>query len=194
MPTYDIAAMEERAWSRRFHERHREDEPIEYGMLLTLADFLEGLPDKLFDFSTWVQVPYEALEPAKAFAKGGGCGTVACAVGWLPLALPKHFRYEKERRFDVMVKGAPARSHLTMDAAAQAVLNLSEAQSDYLFVPCECNDDDEEDTPHAIPPITGRPVGGGTCTYSGLPSTANAKQVAQHIRDAVAHWQAQEAA
>lgn len=46
--------------------------------LLKLATFLENLDPRVFDYST-IRVQYE---------DGRECGTLACAVGWLPECFP----------------------------------------------------------------------------------------------------------
>lgn len=50
-------------------------DPLGKERLLKLADFLDELPEKNFNFGTVRRVSYE-------------CGTVGCAVGWLPEVFP----------------------------------------------------------------------------------------------------------
>lgn len=50
--------------------------------LRKLIAFLRQLPRRKFDFSDVVKE-----------TNGKGCGSVACALGWTPVAFPKHFKW-----------------------------------------------------------------------------------------------------
>lgn len=60
--------------------------------LLKLADFLDTLPREKFDFSVITCVDgLPLLDALKAGKKR--CGTVACAVGWMPAVFPRAFKW-----------------------------------------------------------------------------------------------------
>jgi len=53
------------------------------GRLLKLADFLDTVPPKKFDFGDIVR------------EKKNDCGTVCCAIGWMPAAFPKQIKWAR---------------------------------------------------------------------------------------------------
>jgi hypothetical protein len=55
--------------------------------LLKLADGLETLPDKVWDYRRIMKRGTKS--PKDALLAGGGCGTVGCAVGWSPAFFPE---------------------------------------------------------------------------------------------------------
>lgn len=60
--------------------------------LLKLAAFLQELPKSKFDFGTFVHRGAKPmLEALKA--RRSRCGSVACAVGWMPAVFPRHVRW-----------------------------------------------------------------------------------------------------
>lgn len=120
-----------------------------------LADFLEALSPKLFDYGQWMRIA--ANDPNKAFEVGGGCGTAGCAVGWMPHVFPDELRWhpvDRSRAFDdkvcvndewvpvhntfvELVK--PIRPGMSMENhgtyAAAHVLGITDHESDCLFSP-----------------------------------------------------------
>ncbi len=60
--------------------------------LLKLADFLDKLPRAKFDFGVIaMQDGKPMLEALKAGKER--CGTVACAIGWMPAVFPRSLRW-----------------------------------------------------------------------------------------------------
>lgn len=59
---------------------------IQEKRLLKLADFLQELPKEKFDFAHIVREEQNS--------KGKTCGTVCCAVGWLPKIFPRHWKWD----------------------------------------------------------------------------------------------------
>lgn len=51
--------------------------------LLKLAEFLDALPRSKFDIESLVR------------EERGGCGTVCCAIGWMPKVDPKNWEWKK---------------------------------------------------------------------------------------------------
>ncbi len=67
--------------------------------LLKLAAFLRELPRQKFDFGTFFEQGDKA--PLEALAAGAHrCGTVGCAIGWMPAIWPKLVRWSTETRYD----------------------------------------------------------------------------------------------
>lgn len=62
--------------------------------LLELAAFLRyQVPEQAFCFSVFMQISPGGKQPVDAFHAGGGCGTVGCAIGWLPMMYPSRFTW-----------------------------------------------------------------------------------------------------
>jgi hypothetical protein len=126
----------------------------EYGRLEKLAQFLDQLPNYKFDFSTVVS------------SSAGGCGTVCCAIGWLPAVFPDLVRWapfdERSKHCDVFtIRGiGVADSHFD---TAERVLGVTGIESSWLFTP---------GSNYEEPPPWGQP----------LRSTALPKEVAAAIR------------
>lgn len=62
--------------------------------LLKLADFLEKLPRKKFDYDVVTRgedIPRKELD----------CGTVGCAIGWCPVVFPIQLKYRRRERFEL---------------------------------------------------------------------------------------------
>lgn len=60
--------------------------------LLELAAFLhDKVPEKAFRFD--VPIEFGSKAPLEAIEAGGGCGTVACAVGWAPACFPQDAKW-----------------------------------------------------------------------------------------------------
>lgn len=66
-------------------------EPMSIGdvRLLKLADFLQTLPPEKFSLFGYVQ---ESI---------GGCGTVCCAIGWLPKLFPESWRWREDGNYPI---------------------------------------------------------------------------------------------
>lgn len=63
-----------------------------------LAKFLDKLPREKFNFRDWVTETN----------KSNRCGTVCCAVGWMPLVDPRSWRWgRRNRRLVVKLASAP---------------------------------------------------------------------------------------
>jgi hypothetical protein len=122
--------------------------------LLKLADFLTALPKQKFDFSV---IAHEGEKPLlKALkARTEHCGTVACAIGWMPAVFPRLVRWILNRGWllAVELKKGPAPAFMNFRAASE-VFGISDDDAEYLFLP----------------------------DRSGLGDQASAKRVAQHIR------------
>lgn len=106
--------------------------------LLKLADFLDKLPPKRFNFSSWVGHSWEGKADLS-------CGTNACAMGWATTI--NEFRElglrlidsDSEPSFPAIVKNnRPAYlydSHLDPELAAKEIFGLSSKDFIYLFIP-----------------------------------------------------------
>lgn len=139
--------------------------------LLKLADFLDTLPRKRFDFDQFVGDDWKGTQDLS-------CGTTACAIGWMP-AIPAF------RRLGVRYKGTP------QEQIGTAVDGTPIYESAYVRV-CMKDSREEYNTEVGvgeqifglnresfnhlfIPGYTGY-------GYSGLSEKATPKQVAKHIR------------
>lgn len=140
--------------------------------LLKLADFLETLPPSRFNFSSW-------------FGNGAdgrpdiSCNSTACALGWATAipefrALGLHGRLV-DQGFAAICMGDPEDAvandfwGVTCDATGK-LFDLSEAETELLFVPHDGDDDD---------------VDGKDSETGQLARTATPRRVAQHIREFV---------
>jgi len=98
-----------------------------WNRILKLADFLESLPRKRFDFSIWVGNEWKG-------APDLSCGTTACALGWattLPLFRRLGLRLSPRTRWPILNH----RSMIRGDAPFRKLFGLSEATFDRLFRP-----------------------------------------------------------
>lgn len=148
--------------------------------LLKLADFLDKLPPKRFNYCKWVGDDWRG-------AKDLSCGTTACALGWATTIpqfrkLGLFLRPEDAcissvyKRFEVACQqgGAILESkeadmkggYSHPAAAAKEVFGLSYDEYTFVFVPAESLEGFEEESPA---------------------DSASAKEVATHIRKFVAH-------
>lgn len=114
--------------------------------LLKMAAFLDKLKPALFDFRHILHVGENA--PDKAFEVGGGCGTTACVVGWMPKVFPEqcawHPSYDGDQEPDIVLKGSlftNSRGRFEYKiqnfAAAREVFQINEDESMFLFDPGE---------------------------------------------------------
>lgn len=122
--------------------------------LLKLAEFLREVPKEKFDFGI---LAFQNGKPMLEALKAGktACGTVACAIGWMPAVFPRSLVWKKVwaggHGLQVRLKGRP----YTDFNAAEVFFGITHDQSSWLFNP--------------------DPVDGG------LAATVSAKQVARRI-------------
>lgn len=128
--------------------------------LLKLADFLDALPRQKFDFGT---IAHQNGKPMREALMAGkeSCGTVACAVGWMPVVFPRGLKWDEKYAGSEEFPSVVLRQDPDVDnvLAAAAWFAISPYDADLLFVPGDAD--------------------GG---YSGLKNEATPKQVARHIR------------
>lgn len=143
--------------------------------MLKLADFLDELPRQKFDFRViFTQGTKPPLEALRAGAHR--CGTVGCAIGWMPAVFPRDVKWSSWADRDV-AQGVCLRSaaqEIDFEAAA-VFFGLDIKESEYLFSPNGSMMKSDEIIEHRI---------GGAATP---------KQVAAHIRRFVAQKQAEAA-
>lgn len=102
--------------------------------LLKLADFLEKLPKEKFDYG--VVVCGDGTLPNKELT----CGSVGCAIGWTPVALPKAAEYcgktkgYSQTYYDVRPKGAVGRGWSHAQAGAE-IFGIDRRDALALFTP-----------------------------------------------------------
>lgn len=140
--------------------------------LLYLADQLEKIPRKKFDFRSWSALDGESLidergdEAARSRFKA--CGTTACAIGWAA-SMPKFRRLkfklsrEGEPSFVCSTEKHPGPQEYLGLGAISALFEISSDAAIFLFMPVGA----------AYPVST---------LGMGLPKTATPKQVAARIR------------
>lgn len=95
--------------------------------LLKLADFLDQLPRRKFDFSSIIRKVDEKHK----------CAAVACAIGWLPAVFP---RLTKWRGLGMSFHAAHGGVCLTGEnqgsfEAAESLFGITEAEAGALFAP-----------------------------------------------------------
>jgi hypothetical protein len=125
--------------------------------LLKLAAFLRQLPPHKFNFDV---ITYQVGKPmAKALAaREEHCGTVACAIGWLPAVFPRSVLWDSGSNVYTYPLVVLKRDlNATNFTAAQKLFGLDYHDSRYLFDP----------------------------DRSGLGSNATAVEVAAHIEQFV---------
>ena len=129
---------------------------IQRKRLLKLADFLEQLPPQKFDFGVIVtEGAKPMLEALKA--REESCGTVACAIGWMPAVFPRLTKWKRSRSGLGLVVGLKDTSKYRNFEVAERFFGISKDDARYLFNP-----------------------GDSVLSYD-----ASAKQVAKHIRSFV---------
>ena len=136
--------------------------------LLKLADLLQKLPRKRFDYGRWVGDDWKGKTDL-------ACGTTACAFGWattIPALRKAGLRLVEStngpRLFTVSIKGGSTSEHEAPKLAAREIFGLENDEFEYLFIP---------DSGITFPEL-GLPREGPT-------HQATAKQVAKHIRQFV---------
>lgn len=99
--------------------------------LLKLADFLDALPEEKFDFAT---IAKEGGKPMlEALAAGHlKCGTVGCAIGWMPAIWPDELHWTEAYKGSLDVTDGKANFNFT---AAAEFFEIRPEQADYLFMP-----------------------------------------------------------
>lgn len=128
--------------------------------LLQLAAFLEPLPPEKFDFRRIMTA-----------SDGHGCGSVACALGWLPAVFPNLVGWIKigaPPYFELVIR-LHNKGGINPIDIAEELFGITEHEAEVLFVPACCKD------------------GGWRVTddIKRLPGNATAQAVAQQIRDFV---------
>ena len=69
------------------------------GRLLTLAYFMKTeVKKKHYDQNTVIAVP-PSVKPEVALVHDNFCGSEGCSLGFLPIAFPKEFKYEKQSNY-----------------------------------------------------------------------------------------------
>ena len=97
--------------------------------MLKLADFLDNLPTKKFDFSI-----FRDRDDTAVYTPPEKCGAVGCAIGWMPTVFP---RVCKSWMGSKMKNGYTVKPGLWFDDAAK-VLDIDYNDCDNLFSPGGC--------------------------------------------------------
>ncbi len=146
--------------------------------LLKLASFLDTLPRQKFDFSTVFRTGKKS--PMAALAAGAHrCGTVGCAIGWAPAALPSLFKWrfyndDGKRVVDcIVLRGA---EHEYNFYAAAIAFGITESEARWLFVP------------NAIVGQFGPLNPAGSRMMHNVGPRSSPKRVARHIRKFVSEY------
>lgn len=140
--------------------------------LLKLAAFLRTMPKAKFDFGTIMDVrgkpPLEALKAGEH-----PCGTVGCAVGWMPAVWPKQVKWAGNFTPWVKLVGHSYNFAGRSFDTAEKFFGLSYADVRYLFNPG--NQDNPWNDDHGITDWS-RP------RNNHLPYNSSPKRIAAHIR------------
>ena len=131
--------------------------------LLKLADFLDTLPTKRFDFDQWANGPMNE------------CDSVGCALGWsttIPTFKKLGFKLVEYNLGGILT---PEYKNETGPYAAAKLFGITNNEAYHLFVPYE----------NLISFGTGKVI------RKGLTANATAKQVAKHIRSFIEWKRAQ---
>lgn len=124
--------------------------------LLKLAAFLDKLPKAKFNFGLLVNEAGKPMLEALAAGKHA-CGSVACAIGWMPAVFPRQVKWDSKENpqgIELIVR----RESVPFRSAAQ-FFGISNDDARYLFNP-----------------------GGSEDQATELDDDATPKQVAKHIR------------
>lgn len=111
--------------------------------LLKVANFLDQLKESEFDFDSYV-----------AEDDGKGCGTVCCAIGWLPKLFPDSWKWYLDSYWNILCPRLIDSNFIREFEATAVFFEITGNEANYLFDP---ND-------------------------SGLGRHAKPAQVANHIR------------
>lgn len=100
--------------------------------LLKLATFLDALPPAKFDFT---RIARETGKPMLEALKAGPteCGTVGCAIGWMPAVFPRLTEWVTNA-YGLGVALKRDKTVLNFEAA-EAVFGLDSYEAEYLFNP-----------------------------------------------------------
>lgn len=128
--------------------------------LLKLAEFLENLPTKKFNFG----------EIVEKFDQKNKCGTICCAVGWCPTVFPRDWTWVKDK-YDPTKAWAYLKSEINANIEGLKYLDWSESASKFFGISLYEADD-------LFYPNRPRPWD----NYKELHETATPKQVAKSIR------------
>lgn len=110
--------------------------------LLKLADFLEKLPRKRFDYGTWVGEDWAGKQDLS-------CGTTACAVGWA-CTIPAFRRAGLKLAKTSFETGTPTFGEVTSFKAAAEFFELNMRDVDHLFNPIASHIDEFNATPKYV--------------------------------------------
>lgn len=141
--------------------------------LLKLADFLSEMPRAKFNFRTIFE--QGSKPPLEALAAGEHkCGTVGCAIGWMPAALPSVAKWDYYKSYNDEKKVANVvlreDERLSDFHAAARAFGITQSEAFWLF----------------------SPFGGGgqfgASIAHGVDGRATPKQVARHIRKFVERY------
>lgn len=125
--------------------------------LLKLAEFLDTMPREKFDFTI---IAAQGGKPMRAALRAGKtrCGTVGCAIGWMPAVFPRHLKWSSDLKSYPDVCLRSDESATDFSAASKFFdISLGDVQREFTPGPLEYG-------------------------YSGLSDDATPKQVARHIR------------
>jgi hypothetical protein len=103
--------------------------------LLKLAAFLRQLPPHKFNFDV---VTFQIGKPmAKALAaREEHCGTVACAIGWLPAVFPRSVLWDSNSNiYEHPLVVLKRNKNMVNFSAAEQLFDLSYGDARYLFDP-----------------------------------------------------------
>jgi hypothetical protein len=91
--------------------------------LETIAKFLDILPPEKFDIGDFVTESKD------------GCGTVCCAIGWLPEIFPRNFKWRESYAPGVVLTVRPIKDSgdLYTESSVHAFLGIDFANLQHLF-------------------------------------------------------------
>jgi len=147
--------------------------------LLKLADFLDELPRKLFDFGT-VAYAEKGLTPKQALKAGPKCGTVGCAMGWAPVVFPRLLKYVKETDIDPTDQFADP-TQIFIELRDKSAILDEWTQHDYSTIASEIFDIPNDDANALFTPDY-TSFNSVPALETGLSDKATPKQVAKRIR------------
>lgn len=103
--------------------------------LLFLADFLEQLPKKNFNYGEWYKKDH--------------CGTTGCALGWAA-TLPRFKKLGLHLHKDKYYGRMPVCKGEYREYAAMGIFGLTAGEAEYLFVPMNSRNSSAVDTTYGL--------------------------------------------